>query len=122
MNNHNQPLNKETIRLLALDQYQILDTEPEAAFDDIARLATVVCGTPIALINLIDGNRQWFKSNIGLNVKELPLVTGFCRICIEQGDVFLIPDTLADEQFAINLVVQNQSPRAILCGCAPDYA
>ncbi|MBW4576675.1 MAG: PAS domain S-box protein [Aphanothece sp. CMT-3BRIN-NPC111] len=104
---NNQPLKNEATRFVALDQYQILDTEPEAAFDDIARLATLVCGTPIALINLIDGNRQWFKSNIGLNVKELPLVAGFCRICIEQRDVLLIPDTLADEQFAINLVVQN---------------
>ncbi|AFZ14409.1 signal transduction histidine kinase [Crinalium epipsammum PCC 9333] len=104
---NNQPLKNEATPLVAINQYQILDTEPEAAFDDIARLATLVCGTPIALINLIDGNRQWLKSNIGLNVKELPLVAGFCRICIEQGDVLLIADTLADEQFAINLVVQN---------------
>lgn len=95
----------EAERLAAIRQYQIIDTQPEQAFDDLARLAAHICATPIALINLIDGNRQWFKSKLGLDVKEVPRDFGLCPQCIQKGDVLVIPDTLADDRFATNPVV-----------------
>jgi PAS domain S-box-containing protein len=97
--------NNEASRLEALRQYQILDTPPEEAFDDLAFLAAQICNTPIALINLIDANRQWFKAKVGLDVQEMPRDTGFGSICIENGEVLIIPDTLADERFATNPIV-----------------
>ena len=60
----------EEARLQALHQYEVLDTAPEKDFDDLTRLASHICGTPIALISLIDRERQWFKSKVGLTVKE----------------------------------------------------
>ncbi|MEH2419518.1 MAG: PAS domain S-box protein [Nostoc sp.] len=97
--------NNEAARLEALLQYQILDTPPEEAFDDLAFLAAQICNTPIALINLIDSNRQWFKAKVGLDVQEMPRDTGLCPICMESGEVLIIPDTLADERFATNPIV-----------------
>lgn len=102
------PATQEAARVEALWQYQILDTEPEQAFDDIIHLAVGIFGTPIALLNLIDGNRQWFKSKVGLEVQEIPLAhAGFCLSCIIQRDVVIVPDTLADEQFATNPLVTS---------------
>ncbi|MEH2417254.1 hybrid sensor histidine kinase/response regulator [Nostoc sp.] len=97
----------EAARVEALRQYQILDTPPEEAFDDLAFLAAQICNTPIALINLIDANRQWFKAKVGLDVQEMPRDTGFGSICMESGEVLIIPDTLADERFATNLLVTS---------------
>lgn len=99
--------NKESARLEALHQYQILDTPPEEAFDDLAFLATQICNTPIALINLIDANRQWFKAKVGLDVPEMPRNKGFGSICMESGEVLIIPDTLADKRFATNPLVTS---------------
>ncbi|MEH2203257.1 MAG: ATP-binding protein [Nostoc sp.] len=99
--------NKELERLEALYQYQILDTPPEEEFDDLAFLATQICNTPIALINLIDANRQWFKAKVGLDVPEMPRNNGFGSICMESGEVLIIPDTLADERFATNPLVTS---------------
>ncbi|MEH2370636.1 hybrid sensor histidine kinase/response regulator [Nostoc sp.] len=99
--------NKESARLEALHQYQILDTPPEEAFDDLAFLATQICNTPIALINLIDANRQWFKAKVGLDVPEMPRNKGFASICMESGEVLIIPDTLADKRFATNPLVTS---------------
>ncbi len=99
--------NHDAERLAAIREYEIIGTEPEPAFDDLARLAAHICGTPIALINLIDTNRQWFKSKLGLDVTELPRDFGLCPQCIQQQDVLVIPDTLADDRFATNPVVTN---------------
>ncbi|OKH52017.1 hybrid sensor histidine kinase/response regulator [Calothrix sp. HK-06] len=98
-------LNKESARLLTLRQYQILDTSPEEAFDDLAMLAAQICDAPIALINLIDANRQWFKAKVGIDLTEAPREFGFCPICMEADDVLIIPDTLASEKFATYSVV-----------------
>jgi two-component system, cell cycle sensor histidine kinase and response regulator CckA len=98
---------QEAARLEVLHQYQILDTSPEQAFDDLAFLAAEICGTPIAVINFIDANRQWFKAKVGLNVEHMPRSVGLCPICLDKGDVLVIPDTLADEQFASNPVVTS---------------
>ncbi|ODG98287.1 hypothetical protein A4S05_09460 [Nostoc sp. KVJ20] len=99
--------NNESARLEALRRYQILDTPPEEAFDDLAFLAAQICNTPIALINLIDANRQWFKAKVGLNLPEMPRNNGFDSICMESGEVLIIPDTLADTRFATNLLVTS---------------
>ncbi|TBR59599.1 hybrid sensor histidine kinase/response regulator [Westiellopsis prolifica IICB1] len=99
--------NNEVKRLEALHEYQILDTLPEQVFDDLAFLAAQVCQTPIALINLIDAKRQWFKAKVGIDVTEMPRDIGFGSICMNLGDVLIIPDTLADERFANNPVVTS---------------
>jgi PAS domain S-box-containing protein len=99
--------NNEAARLVALHQYDILDTAPEQAFDDLAFLAAQTCATPIAVINLIDTNRQWFKAKVGLDVEEMPLDIGFCPLCIQQRDILIIPDTLSDERFATNPIVTS---------------
>ncbi|MBD2103041.1 PAS domain S-box protein [Leptolyngbya sp. FACHB-261] len=97
----------ESTRLNALHQYEILDTAPESDFDDLTRLAAHICGTPIALVSLVDENRQWFKSKVGLDVCETPRDAAFCAHTILQPDLLIIPDTLADERFAANPLVTS---------------
>jgi diguanylate cyclase (GGDEF)-like protein/PAS domain S-box-containing protein len=97
--------NNETARLKALYKYQILDTEPEEEFNDIARLAAYICKTPIVLINLIDENRQWFKAKIGMDATYFPRDVGLCLLCIQQCDTVVISDTLADQRSKANSVV-----------------
>ncbi|MBW4609265.1 MAG: PAS domain S-box protein [Hassallia sp. WJT32-NPBG1] len=101
-------LKNEARRLDALRQYQILDTPPEEVFDDLAFLAAQICGTAIALINLIDNKRHWFKAKVGLDVQQMPRDIGFCPFCIEKGDALVIPDTLADERYASDPVVTSE--------------
>jgi len=104
--------NDETARLAALRRYQILDTEPEQAFDDLTLLAAQICETPIALITLLDEKRQWFKSRVGTSATETARSVAFCAHTIQQDDMFVIPDTLADERFRDNpLVVGEQRVR-----------
>src|SRR6059058_2009605 len=76
----------ETARLDALRRYAILDTAPEEPFDDLTRLAAHVCGTPIAVISLIDADRQWFKSKVGLSVMETSRDVAFCAHTLMQTD------------------------------------
>jgi hypothetical protein len=101
------PINQESARLTALRHYQILDTEPEEAFDNLAQLAALICGTPIACINFIDENRQWLKAKVGWDVTELPRDVGMCPACLQQDDVLIISDTLADEVWAKNPVIAD---------------
>ena len=98
-------IDTEVARLEALRQYQILDTEPEEAYDNLAQLAASICGTPISLVNFIDENRQWFKAKVGLDVSEMPRSVGFSYLCQEQRNVVVVLDTLADEKLANNPVV-----------------
>ncbi|MEH2080538.1 MAG: GAF domain-containing protein [Nostoc sp.] len=98
-------IDTEVTRLEALRQYQILDTEPEEAYNNLAQLAAFICGTPISLVNFIDENRQWFKAKIGLDVSEMPRSVGLSYLCQEQRSVVVVPDTLANEKLASNPVV-----------------
>jgi signal transduction histidine kinase len=83
----------------------VLDTAPEAAFDDITRLAAYVCRTPTALISLVDEHRQWFKAAVGLDAKETGRDESFCGHAIHEPDLLVVNDALLDPRFAGNPLV-----------------
>ncbi len=95
----------DSARVAALEKYAILDSEPEQAFDDLVQLASYIFKTPIALISLIDENRQWFKAKVGVEVSQTPRDVALCSKAIQQSEVFVIPDTLKDERFRNNPLV-----------------
>lgn len=102
-----KPQNEEQ-RLLALSEFQILDTLPERAYDDIVKLAARVCDTPIALVTLIDESRQWFKAKVGLNTSETPRRDAFCAHALLQPErILLVGDASKDPRFADNPLVQG---------------
>lgn len=95
----------ERLRLAALHRYEVLDTPVEAEFDDFTQLASYICDAPIALISLVESSRQWFKSEVGLGVRETPLDVSICRHAILQPGVFVVPDTALDPRFQNNPLV-----------------
>lgn len=95
----------EQDRLQRLADYQVLDTEAEQSFDDLARLASHLCDTPIALVSLVDADRQWFKAKAGIDACETERDVAFCAHAILQRDVFEIPDAKTDPRFCDNPLV-----------------
>src|SRR5438552_4069704 len=93
---------KETRRVDVLRQYGILDTAPEEAFDEIARLASQICNTPMALVAFIDGERQWNKSTIGWPIKENPRHDSICVHALDHPGVMVIEDTTKDRRLKEN--------------------
>lgn len=98
----------EAKRLKNLYQYEVLDTPAEGAFDDLTRLAAQICETPIALISLIDTDRQWFKSKVGLAASETHRDLAFCAHAILQEHPLIVEDTLQDDRFADNPLVTGE--------------
>ncbi|MEW7847711.1 ATP-binding protein [Massilia aurea] len=95
----------EDARLAVLDSFGILDTPPERSFDDVVRMVSQLLDAPIAAVNLIARGRQWFKSEIGLGVSEMPLDDSICRFALLQQEQMIIPDTLTDPRFSGNPLV-----------------
>jgi len=99
---------KEAKRLKVLWQYDILDTVPEEVFDDLTELAARICEAPIALISLVDEDRQWFKSKVGVTLTETSRDISFCAHAVKQQDLFIIPDASKDPRFAANPLVISE--------------
>lgn len=113
----------EVQRLKALRSLHLLDTLPEERFDRVTRMARRLFSVPIALVSLVDENRQWFKSNSGLeSAKETPRDISLCGHAILGNDILLIPDTLQDERFADNPLVKDSPHIRFYAGCPLSYS
>ncbi|MES2727459.1 MAG: PAS domain S-box protein [Bacteroidota bacterium] len=92
----------ETERIKALKSYNILDTGSEIEFDRLTKLASLICGVPISLVTLIEENRQWIKSKIGLDVVSTDRNTSFCQYAIMDKDIMEVEDATKDKRFVNN--------------------
>jgi GAF domain-containing protein len=113
----------EAERLAALRLLDILDTGPERAFDDIARVAKAIFGVPVALITLVDKDRQWFKARIGIDVTETPRASSFCAHAILRENALIVPDATEDPRFHDNPLVTGTPHVRFYAGqplCLPD--
>src|SRR5215203_4778320 len=107
MNKRSYPVPENEIsRLKALQEYKVMDTLPEQAYDNFTRLAALICNTPIALITLLDEERQWFKSRIGLERSEIPREDAICNhTIIMPDDILIVNDATQDARFVSNPLV-----------------
>ena len=96
----------ESERLHALAGFHVLDSRPEQAFDDLTNLAAQICASPIALVSLVDQDRQWFKSRVGLKAEETPREQSFCaHALLEPLNLMIVPDATLDARFEDNPLV-----------------
>ena len=109
---------KEAHRLQVLWQYDVLDTVPEEVFDEMADLASLICEAPIALISLVDEDRQWFKARVGTTLKETSRDISFCAHAILGTDVLIVPDATKDARFKDNPLV-TEKPKIRFYAGAP---
>ena len=126
MSNRSNPTEQtEQLRQQALDALDIVDSGTESAFDGLVQAASAICGAPIALISLIDHDRQWFKANVGLEgVKETPRCISFCTHAIKQSELFVVEDAQIDPEFSVNPLVTGDphirfyagAPLGLSCG------
>ena len=107
----------EPDRIQTLHSLGILDTPPEERFDRITRMAKRLFNVPIALVSIVDENRQWFKSCVGVDVSETPRDISFCGHTILGNDIFIIPNALEDKRFADNPLVVNEPNIRFYAGC-----
>lgn len=107
----------EATRIDTLRALNILDTSSEERFDRLTRLAKRLFGVPIALISLVDADRQWFKSCLGLESRETPREVSFCGHAILQNDIFVIPDAILDSRFSDNPLVTGVPHIRFYAGC-----
>jgi diguanylate cyclase (GGDEF)-like protein/PAS domain S-box-containing protein len=91
-----------TERVEALCSCAVMDTAPEAGFDEVAALASRLCDAPIAIVCLVDEDRQWFKARVGIDIGETPPAWGFCRLVVDTRACLVVPDALEDPRFADN--------------------
>jgi hypothetical protein len=102
-----RPIN-EPERLESLRAYQILDTNPEQIFDELAQLAAFICGTPIALVSFIDQERQWWKARVGLETTETPREHAFCQHAIQGNTLYEVSDATLNPLFSDNPLVTGE--------------
>jgi len=98
----------EQQRLRALQASGILDSASERAYDELTELAATICGTPVAILSLIDSDRQWFKSRVGVSFQQTSRDVAFCAHTILQRDLLVVPDAVSDERFADNPLVTSE--------------
>jgi len=109
----------EASRLAELRSLNVLDTIAEERFDRLTRMVRRLFGVDVALVSLVDENRQWFKSCAGMELSETPRDISFCGHAILGDGVFVIPDALQDERFADNPPGRRPATRSVLCGLPP---
>lgn len=112
----------EPARIAALDATRLLDTPPEPAFDDLARIASLICGTPIALISLVDRERQWFKARVGLEAGETPRDQAFCAHAVLSRELLEVPDACSDSRFSDNPLVTGEPGIRFYAGAPLEVA
>ena len=113
---------KEAERLAALRSFGILDTPKESDFDDIVRVVSEICQTPISVVNLIDNGRQWFKAEVGLGIRETPIDSSLCAHAILQPGLMVVPDTRLDNRFIDNPLVTGDPKLRFYAGALLETA
>lgn len=99
---------EEQDRLQTLQMYEVLDTATEKTFDNLTKLAASILQVPISLVSFVDDNRQWFKSRVGLDIKETPRDQAFCAHAIQADQIMIVEDASQDERFADNPLVTGE--------------
>jgi GAF domain-containing protein len=106
----------EVDRLRSVKLYRILDSGAEKTFDDLTRLAAAICETPISLVSLIDSDRQWFKSKVGIDLEQTSRDVSFCAHALVDNKMLVVEDATKDPRFVDNPYVTAESPVRFYAG------